>query len=144
MLLYFRFKDRITGHKRQTAEVPSDPEPVDDEALPDKLSDVSHSAFQFQFQFPDGGSSSGEAKGEPWGPLAVGARMPPTPLMGGVGHDTVLVHVVGLTADVDSWAHGGRGGGGTIRGTAGPEEGVACSWGGAHGAHGHHRRRLGG
>ena len=34
-LLYFRFKDRITGHKRQKAEVPSDPESVDDEALSD-------------------------------------------------------------------------------------------------------------
>ena len=33
-LLYFRFKDRITCHKRQKTEVPSDPEPVDDEALP--------------------------------------------------------------------------------------------------------------
>ena len=40
-LLYFRFKDRITGHKRQKAEVPSDPESVDDEALSDNLSDVS-------------------------------------------------------------------------------------------------------
>ena len=37
-LLYFRFKDRITGHKRQKAEVPSDPESVDHEALPDNLS----------------------------------------------------------------------------------------------------------
>ena len=27
-LLYFRFKDRITGHKRQKAKVPSDPESV--------------------------------------------------------------------------------------------------------------------
>ena len=41
-LLYFRFKDRITGHKRQKAEVPADPESVDDEALPNNLSDVSH------------------------------------------------------------------------------------------------------
>ena len=50
-LLYFRFKDRITGHERQKAEVPSDPKPVDDEALPDNVSNVSHSGS-------DSGSSS--------------------------------------------------------------------------------------
>ena len=41
-LLYFRFKDRITGHNRQKAEAPSDPESVDDEVLPDNLFGVSH------------------------------------------------------------------------------------------------------
>ena len=49
-LLYFRFKDGITSH-RQKAEVPSDPEPVDDEALLDNLCAVSYSGS-------DSGSSS--------------------------------------------------------------------------------------
>ena len=55
-LLYFRFKDRVTGHKRQKAEVPSEVEPVDDEALPDNLSDVSHSGS-------DSGSVSSSSSG---------------------------------------------------------------------------------
>ena len=42
VLFYFRFKDMITGHKRQKAEVPSDVESVDDEAVSDNLFDVSH------------------------------------------------------------------------------------------------------
>ena len=72
-LLYFRFKDRITGHKRQKAEVPSDPEPVDDEALPDDLSDVSHSgsnsglsssSVSSSSSTTDGGSSSGESNSD--------------------------------------------------------------------------------
>ena len=69
-LLYFRFKDRITGHKRQKDEVPSDPESVDDEALSDNLSDVSHSGSDSGLSSSsgssssstnDGGSSSGES-----------------------------------------------------------------------------------
>ena len=72
-LLYFRFKDRITGHKRQKAEVPSDPESVDDEALPDNLSDVSHSGSDSDLSSSsgsssssttDGGSSSGESNSD--------------------------------------------------------------------------------
>ena len=72
-LLYFRFKDRITGHKRQKAGVPSDPEPVDDEVLPDNLSDVSHSGSDSgsssssgssSISTTDGGSSSGESNSD--------------------------------------------------------------------------------
>ena len=72
-LLYFRFKDRITGHKRQKAEVPSDPESVDDEALSDNLSDVSHSGSDSGLSSSsgcsssstnDGGSSSGESNSD--------------------------------------------------------------------------------
>ena len=72
-LLYFRFKDRITGHKRQKAEVPSNPESVDDEALPDNLSDVSHSGSDSgsssssgsnSSSTADGGSSSGESNSD--------------------------------------------------------------------------------
>ena len=58
VLLYFRFKDRITGHKRQKAEVPSDPESVDDEALSDNLSDVSHSGSDSGLSSSSGSSSS--------------------------------------------------------------------------------------
>ena len=69
-LLYFRFKDRITGHKRKKAEVPSDPESVDDEVLADNLSDVSQSGSDSDSSSSsgsssssttDGGSSSGES-----------------------------------------------------------------------------------
>ena len=62
-LLYFRFKDRITGHKRQKAEVPSDPEPVDDEALPDNLSDVSHSGSDSGASSSSGSNSSSTTDG---------------------------------------------------------------------------------
>ena len=63
----------ITGHKRQKAEVPSDPESVDDEALPDNLSDVSHSGSvsglssssgSSSSSTTDGGSSSGESNSD--------------------------------------------------------------------------------
>ena len=57
-LLYFRFIDSITGHKRQKAEVPSDPEPVNDEALRDNLSDVSHSGSDSGSSSSSSGSSS--------------------------------------------------------------------------------------
>ena len=57
-VLYFRFKDRITGHKRQKAEVPSDPESVDDEALPNNLFDVSHSGSDLDSSSSLGSSSS--------------------------------------------------------------------------------------
>ena len=72
-LLDFRFKDRITGHKRQKAEVPSDPESVDDEALSDNLSDVSHlgsdsglssSSGSSSSSTNDGGFSSGESNSD--------------------------------------------------------------------------------
>ena len=72
-LLYFRFKDRITGHKRQKAEIPSDPELLDDEALPNNLSDVSHlgsdsglwsSSGSSSSSTTDGGSSSGESNSD--------------------------------------------------------------------------------
>ena len=72
-LLYFRFKDRITGHKRQKAGVSSDPESVDDEALPDNLSDVPHSGSDSgsssssgpsSSSTTDGGSSSGESNSD--------------------------------------------------------------------------------
>ena len=62
-LLYFRFKDRITGHKRQKAEVPSDPESVDDEALPNNLSDVSHSGSDSDSSSSSGSSSSSTTDG---------------------------------------------------------------------------------
>ena len=62
-LLYFRFKDRITGHKGQKAEVPSDPEPVDDEALPDNLSDVSHSGSDSRSSSSSGSNSSSTTDG---------------------------------------------------------------------------------
>ena len=71
--LYFRFKDRITGHKRQKAEVASDPESMDDEALSDNLSDVSHSGSDSGLSSSsgsssssttDGGSSSGESNSD--------------------------------------------------------------------------------
>ena len=57
-LLCFRFKDRIPGQKRQKAEVPSDPESVDDEARPDNLSDVSHSGSDSDSSSSSGSSSS--------------------------------------------------------------------------------------
>ena len=67
-LFYFRFKDRITGHKRQKAEVPSDLESVDDEALSDNFSDdVSHSGRDSGLSSSsgsDGGSSSGESNSD--------------------------------------------------------------------------------
>ena len=56
-----RRKDKGTKRRKtdlSDAEVPSDPESVDDEALSDNLSDVSHSGsdsgsiiMRFQFQF---------------------------------------------------------------------------------------------
>ena len=72
-LLYVRFEDRITAHKRQKAEVPSDPESVDDEVLLDNLSDVSHSGSDSDSSSSlgsssssttDGGSSSGESNSD--------------------------------------------------------------------------------
>ena len=76
-LLYFRFKDSITGHKRQKAEVPSDPESVNDEALSDNLSDnlsevsyfgsdsgSSSSSSSSSSSTTDGGSSSGESNSD--------------------------------------------------------------------------------
>ena len=57
-LLYFRFKDRITGHKRQKAEVTFGPESVDDEALPNNLSDVSHAGSDSDSSSSSGSSSS--------------------------------------------------------------------------------------
>ena len=62
-LLYFRFKDRITGHKGQKAKVPSDPELLDDEALPDNLSDVSHSGSDSDSSSSLGSSSSSTTYG---------------------------------------------------------------------------------
>ena len=63
-LLYFRFKDRIPGHKRQKAEVPFDLESVDDEALPDNLSDVSHSGSDSGSSSSSGASSSSTTDGD--------------------------------------------------------------------------------
>ena len=72
-LLYFRVKDRITGHKRRKAEVPSDTVSVDDEALSDNLSDVSHSGSDSgsssslgssSSSTTDGGSSSGKSNSD--------------------------------------------------------------------------------
>ena len=62
-LLYFRFKDRITGHKRQKAEVLFDPESVDGEAPPDNLSDVSHSGSDSYSSSSSGSSSSSTTDG---------------------------------------------------------------------------------